>query len=121
MSLTRFGVSSRTEAKNKAREMAHRFAELQQPPSKPLLTIDRLITFYLEEVTPTKGESKRAHDLRAAKVFRAFFDGRCQPKGQTSRLACSLNAADWNEFIADRKSGRIPDGQPLGTDRLSMT
>lgn len=112
LSLAKFGITSRTEAKNKAREMAEGFAQLGQAAPEPL-TLDRLLTLYLEEVTPSKGESKQGHDQRAAKLFRAFFDGRMDPKRRMDRPAESLTVTDWNEFIQERKNGLIPGWGPV--------
>lgn len=112
LSLAKFGIRSRTEAKNKARELADGFARLGTVASDPL-TLDRLLTLYLEEVTPSKGESKQGHDQRAAKLFRAFFDGRTDPKRRMDRRADSLTVTDWNEFIHERRNGLIPGLRPV--------
>ena len=84
------------------------FAQLAQPCASSPLTLDRLLTIYVREVTSTKGESKQSHDRRAAKLFRTFFNSREDPDRSTDRLAGSLSLKDWNEFIQERRTGQIP-------------
>lgn len=115
LSLSKFGITTRREAREKAKAMAESFAELEEPgeepdagPEQPPPSIERLLDLYIKEVTPTKGASKQDHDRRAARIFREFFTGRGDPRRRLDRRAESLDATDWREFITERREGRIP-------------
>ncbi len=103
------GHRDRDVAKAKADELA---ARLRHPvvAGPPDPTLGSLITEYLQDVTPTKGESTQAHDRRAAKMFSQHFG---------SRKAAMLNRRDWDAFIAwrrgtgDARSGKA-HARPVG-------
>jgi len=80
-------------AKAKADELAARLrhAVAQGPPDP---TLGSLITEYLHDVTPTKGESKQGHDRRAGQMFTQYFG---------TQRAAMLNRRDWDSFIAWRR------------------
>jgi integrase len=103
------GHRDRGAAKAKAEELAAALRRGGAPP----LTAPTLVTLfdnYLREVTPQKGQSKQAHDHRAARLFLECFG--------SSRKAASLNRRDWDAFIrwrrsqGDRRRGR-KSGAPL--------
>jgi integrase len=85
----------RDDAKAKADRLAARLrdAAVTAPPDP---TLGSLITEYLREVTPNKGESKQAHDRRAGAMFKALLG---------TRRAAALNRRDWDAFIAWRRHG----------------
>ena len=112
LSLAKFGITSRTEAKQKATAMAERFAEMDSPAVSQL-TLERLLNLYVKQVTPTKGESKQSHDRRAVRTFRAFFERRGDARRRMDRPAGSLAAADWNEFVHERRAGLIRGWGPV--------
>ena len=85
----------RDDAKAKADKLAARLREAPDAPA-PDPTLGSLITEYLREVTPTKGESKQAHDRRAGRMLTALFG---------TRQAATLNRRDWDAFIAWRRHG----------------
>lgn len=99
----------RDDAKGKADTLAARLcrATVAAPPDP---TLGSLITEYLREVTPTKGESKQAHDRRAGPMFTALLG---------TRKAATLNRRDWDAFVAwrrrggDTRSGKA-HGRPVG-------
>jgi integrase len=63
-------------------------------------TLKELFDNYVREVSRrTKGESKVAHDERAARVFTEFFGG--------GKKAATLNIRDWDDFIVARRAGKI--------------
>ena len=103
------GHRDRDVAKAKADDLAARLrhAVVAGPPDP---TLGSLTTEYLQEVTPTKGDSKQAHDRRAGKMFMQCFG---------TRKAATLNRRDWDSFIAwrqrggDRRSGAT-QGRPVG-------
>lgn len=111
LSLAKFGITTRREAKEKAKSMADEFARMDEPqpePEQPPLTVERLLDLYIKEVTPQKGGSKQDHDRRAARIFKKFFTGRRDPRRRLDRRADSLDATDWREFVTERREGRIP-------------
>lgn len=99
----------REDAKGKADELAGRLchAAVAGPPDP---TLSSLITEYRREVTPTKGDSKQAHDRRAGQMFTTLFG---------TRRAATLNRRDWEAFIAwrrrtgDARSGKA-HARPVG-------
>jgi hypothetical protein len=66
--------TDRVRAEKQARDFAEQVAA--HVPGAPASTLRRLINRYVQEVTPTKKESKRKHDQRAARVFLAYFADR---------------------------------------------
>ncbi|MFI5091183.1 MAG: tyrosine-type recombinase/integrase [Terriglobales bacterium] len=88
------GHRDKDAAKAKADELAMRLRQSVAiaPPSP---TLGSLITEYLQDVTPTKGESKQAHDRRAGGMFTQYMG---------TRTAAMLNRKDWDGFIAWRRS-----------------
>jgi integrase len=101
----------RERAREHARKAAAKLELLPaEPAPKPTaapLTLTRLLTEYLEEVTPTKGRSKQGHDRRAAKLFLAFFDAQDEPARRSTRHPSTLDRMDWGRFVAARRAGRI--------------
>ena len=72
-------------AKTKADETAARFADLEHSDTSGSASLAGLITDYLKEVTPTKGQVKQDHDRRAARIWRAFFDAQPEPERHFDR------------------------------------
>ncbi|NNF25982.1 MAG: tyrosine-type recombinase/integrase [Gemmatimonadetes bacterium] len=99
-------VSSEEEAKNRADQLASKFATLV--PGKEPTTLDRVIDRYLEEVTPRKGVSKQQHDRRCARLWRSYFAAQPEKARQTSRTPDSLDRVDWDRFVSTRRAGGIP-------------
>lgn len=66
--------TDRARAEKQAREFAENAAA--NVPGAPASTLRRLVNRYQQEVTPSKKESKRKHDHRAARVFLAYFTDR---------------------------------------------
>lgn len=92
------GHVDRDRAVAQALDAAKALAETARLP-KRTLTVGQVLTAYLRDVTPTKGDSKRGHDVRAAKMF-ANFLGHDRPVHTLSR-------ADWDRFIKQRGEGTI--------------
>lgn len=104
---------TREEAKARADAAAARLAEIEEHSSA--LTVRSLLNRYVKEETPTKGESKRAHDKRARRVFLKFFDSQPEPERRSNRHPSSLDRIDWNRFIQQRSEGLIPGWErPVG-------
>jgi integrase len=104
------GHRDRDTAKAKADDLAARlrYAAVVQGPPDP--TLGSLITEYSQDVTPTKGESKQAHDRRAGRMFTQYFG---------TRKAATLNRRDWDSFIGWRRRGGdsrkgATQGRPVG-------
>lgn len=96
------GHNDRNAAKSKADELAAAFSKPERPQVREA-TLDSLFDIYLREVTPAKGESKRAHDRRTAQLFKRSFGA--------SRKVSTLNRRDWDRFIQARRRGTL---RPLG-------
>ena len=109
------GVSTEEHAKRKADELAARLATLV-PGAEPT-TLDRVIDLYLEKKTPQKGDSKKEHDGRGARVWRSYFDSQPEVNRRFSRTPDSLDRIDWDGFIAARRSGQIPGWERAVRDR----
>jgi hypothetical protein len=92
------GHADREKAKQEAEALAFAFRTQERSPRRTL-TIGELFGIYAEEVSVTKGESKRRHDASAAELFLRYF-GR-------SRKPLTLARRDWDRFIADRRAGRV--------------
>ncbi len=90
------GHRDRETAKAKAEEVATALRKAQAP-LPPETTLQLLFDIYLREVTPEKGESKRQHDHRAARMFQQFFGPDKKP--------VTLNRRDWDGFIRWRRHG----------------
>lgn len=88
----------RAEAVAAAEKLAERFGEMEVMPAGPL-SVAQLLTLYLKEVTPSKGESKQDHDRRAARIFTLLFG---------AREARTLDRKDWDRFIHARRAGTVP-------------
>lgn len=100
--------TDRVRAEKQARDFAEQVAA--HVPGAPASTLRRLINRYAQEVTPTKKESKRKHDQRAARVFLAYFADRANAGEQDrgpERHPGTLDKQDWAGFIAARRDGRI--------------
>jgi integrase len=96
------GHRDREKAKAQAEALAGRLRRDEQPRADNL-TLGELFDIYEREVTPLKGASKRAHDVRCSEMFGRFLGRSTKPN--------VLNARDWNRFIADRRVGRIAPAQ----------
>jgi hypothetical protein len=105
------GHRDRTRAKRQADDLADRFGQMVNAPT--VLTLRRLIRLYHAEVTPSKSKGKQAHDRRAASMFLEFFDGRADPKRRSDRAPGSLDRKDWDEFVTERRAGRIAGLGPV--------
>jgi integrase len=83
-----------TAAKEKADELA---AALGKPSTslQRSLSLAQLFDNYLREVTPSKGEQKRAHDHRAARMILSIL-------GQ-GRAVTGLTIRDWQQFVTERR------------------
>jgi integrase len=92
------GHSDRERAKQQADELAVAFRREAKKPPKAL-TLGAVFQLYAEEVTPTKGESKRAHDERSREMFVRFFGAERRPE--------TLSIRDWQRFITARRSGEV--------------
>lgn len=101
------GVSSASEATRRALDASRSLTELEEKRSAPI-TLARLLSICLKEVTPNKGESKQGHDRRAVRVWSAFFDMQPEPERRCDRLPATLDRTDWDRFIVARREGRIP-------------
>lgn len=99
-------VETEEEAARRADKLAAKFADME--PRASTLTIARLLTLYLKEVTPRKGASKQDHDRRASRVWLGFFDAQPEPDRRSGRHPGTLDRTDWDRFIAWRREGRIP-------------
>ena len=103
-------VTTEQEAAKRADKLAAKFADME--PRASTLTIARLLTLYVKEVTPGKGPSKQDHDRRALRVWSAFFDAQPEPERRASRHPETLDRTDWDRFVEWRRSGRIPGWRP---------
>jgi integrase len=54
---------------------------------------------YLQEVTPTKGDSKRRHDRRCAEMFLRAFGSATEAR--------TLSRREWDRFVRERRSGAL--------------
>jgi integrase len=100
-------VTDREAVKEKADELAVEFGKIHGECPAPL-TIAGLLDLYLKEVTPTKGSSKRSHDRRALRVWRAFLDSQPEVPRRSERPPSTLDRVDWDRFIHMRRKGLIP-------------
>jgi integrase len=90
--------ADRERAKLDAERMAAALREAVRLP-EAFTTLGAVCQLYTEQVTPTKGAQKQAHDRRAVILFLRCFGA--------NRRAADLNAADWRRFIDARRSGRL--------------
>lgn len=110
------GHRDRKRAMKEAEELAERFK--QQDRSRPVETLRELVDRYLQEVTPTKGESKRGHDRRAAVIFRRYFDAQPERARRFDRSPVTLDKKDWDGFKAARYGGLIEGYGPVGSEQV---
>ncbi|MBA3655959.1 MAG: tyrosine-type recombinase/integrase [Gemmatimonadaceae bacterium] len=96
------GHNDRTAAKSKADELAAAFSKPERARVSEA-TLNSLFDIYMREVTPMKGASKRAHDHRAAELFKRSWGG--------NRKISTLNRRDWDKFIHERRRGTL---RPVG-------
>ena len=75
------------------------------PSSGDSVTLGQLFDRYQVEVTPHKGSSKKAHDMRTLPMLGRYF-GRDMP-------AADLTRRHWDAFIRDRRAGKIPGFGPV--------
>ena len=92
------GHSDRDRAKREADELAAAFRREARKPTRAM-TLGAVCQLYADEVTPTKGSSKRAHDERCRELFLRFFGKDRKPE--------TLSLRDWQRFIAARRAGEI--------------
>jgi integrase len=104
------GHRDREAAKQKADELAARFAEIPTASSRSL-TLARLFQLYHERRTPKKkSEMHLLHDHRAGKLFMAAFGSGFDPH--------NLDRACWDHYIEERRTGRlVADGKQYGPVR----
>lgn len=94
--------NDREKAKAAAEALAARMRN-GAPTLREHLTLRALFDNYLREVSPAKGESKRKHDARAARLFLECFGA--------ERKVSTLSVRDWQRFIQLRRSGALaPNG-----------
>jgi integrase len=118
------GHRDRDAAKQQADEVAARIGKVTQGSSSEAVaastpvapvpeqgpTLKALFDIYVAEVTPQKGESKRSHDHRAARLFLEHFGAACR--------ADTLDRRAWDGYIAwrqrrgDMRLGKTK-GQPV--------
>jgi integrase len=75
-----------------------------------VMSLRQLLDRYAKDVTPTKKESKRKHDQRAARVFLAYFADRAsvgEKERGPERHPSTLDREDWSGFVAARRAGTI--------------
>jgi len=106
-------VHDTDSAKRKADKLASKLNEHDSSPHRLSITLADLMRLYEKEVTPSKGNSKQAHDRRAQRMWMAFFEGQPEAGRRTSRHPSTLDRTDWDRFIAARREGMIP-GWPEG-------
>jgi hypothetical protein len=104
---------SKAQAVVKAEELAERFADLTDDQDASQITLARLIRDYIKEVTPRKAKSTQGHDLRAQRIFLAYFDELKNPERSSSRHPGTLDRRDWDGFIEARRAGAISGWGPV--------
>ncbi len=104
---------TRSRAVRKAEELAERFADLVSQPEEVPVTLAQLIKDYIKEVTPRKGKGKQGHDLRAQRLWLAYFDGQVDRGRSSDRHPSTLDRRDWDGFITARREGSIPGWGPV--------
>lgn len=108
------GHRDRDRAKREADALAAGFADLTITLS-PEPTLGELFDIYLEEVTPTKGDSKQGHDRRAALLFEQAFGRSFKPN--------ALSGREWARFIHQRRQGILAPpkslGRPVGNRQIA--
>lgn len=97
--LAKFGIATRRAAMAKAEEVAEEFERADALGRGPL-TLHRLLSLYLEEVTPTKAAATQRQDHRAARMFLDFFGASVEPK--------SIGRKSFNRFVQARRAGAVP-------------
>jgi hypothetical protein len=104
------GVTAPAEAKQRADELAARFAAMpkRSTSEREIMSIGELLQLYVQTATPKKGESKQDHDRRCARLWRAYFEDQTERDRSFCRPAASLDRRDWERFIDCRANGRIP-------------
>jgi hypothetical protein len=98
------GRCTREVARAKADEIAARFLSVDGEPKLEVVTLKALFDIYGREVSPHKGDSKRRHDQRCAKMFLRFFGA--------GRDACTLSRREWDRFVVERRRGAIAPTRP---------
>jgi integrase len=93
------GRCTRGVARAKADEVAARFLSAPAKSEPEPVTLQALFDIYGREVSPQKGDSKRQHDERSARMFVRFFGAERDPR--------TLSRREWDRFIADRRRGGI--------------
>lgn len=102
------GHKDRDKAEQAAKEKAK--ALLDDSAAARVTSLRQLVNRYVKEVTPTKKESKRKHDQRAARVFLAYFTDKAsagEKERGPERHPSTLDKQDWGGFIAARRAGTI--------------
>jgi len=93
------GQCTREVARAKADEVAARFLSAPVESKPEAVTLQVLFDIYGREVSPQKGDSKRRHDERCARMFLRFLGAGRDPR--------TLSRREWDRFIADRRRGAI--------------
>ena len=65
-----------------------------------------VMQFYLEEVSPTKSDSKAGHDRRAVRAWTEYFSEQGADR-QVTRHPSTLDRRDWDGFVAWRRAGHF--------------
>jgi hypothetical protein len=72
--------------------------------------VHAILDDYIREVTPTKKQSKRGHDHRAARLFKMFLPA--------TQLADRMDRTQWDGFIAARRAGVPLKMAPVGERQI---
>ena len=73
------------------------------------LTLEGLFDIYRDEVTPTKSERAQRYDRRTMEMFLPFFGRHRKP--------ATLSQRDWDQFIRERRAGRVGRSHRPVSDR----
>lgn len=95
-----------------AEEIAAAFEELEPVEVRTdpkVLTLSRLFSLYLQEVTPEKSESKQEHDKRAARMFMDFFgpDAAVERIGVGGQTTTEIGRKRYAAFLKARREGKV--------------
>jgi len=86
-------------AKGQADQMAAALAVEEESVRSGDVTLNQLFDIYLAEVTPQKSKGVQKRDHSCAEMFLRYFGA--------DRRARTLNRRDWDNFIQDRRVGKI--------------
>ena len=99
------GVTDKTTAKQKADEKAVELGKIR-PKRYARRSLGYVMQFYLEEVSPTKSDSKAGHDRRAVRAWTEYFSEQGADR-QVTRHPSTLDRRDWDGFVAWRRAGHF--------------